>query len=203
MRRISLFVIAGIIAIAIYVGTQSFETLSEQEDPEAIRAQLNFDAYAEGINTVLYDAMGTINYTLQADRQVHFNDDSTELEKPFIRLYEEGSSRWNIVANSGRLSSLRSDDRNLPGSITDKPAQTIELSGDIEVYSLDPLGNRMQLNTDFLTLNPQAKTMETDRLVTVVTESMQLTSYGMFADLTLDVVEFKRETRGSYEITSN
>ena len=146
---------------------------------------------------MLYDTTGLINYTLQADSQIHFNDDSTELDKPFIQLYENGNSRWNIVAKSGKISSLTS--RDISAENSGDTTQTIELSGDIEVYSLDELGNRMQMNTEFLTLSPQTKTMETDQLVTVVTQSMQLTSVGMFADLTADAVVFTREVQGSYD----
>ena len=62
-------------------------------------SSLDFSAYSEGLNTILYDSQGNINYTLQAKRQVHYNNDSTELEKPFIRLYQDGDSRWNIAAN--------------------------------------------------------------------------------------------------------
>lgn len=199
MRRISLFLIAGVIAIAVYVGVNSVETLTIQPEENLARLQLDYDAYADGINTVLYDVTGAINYTLQADHQVHFNDDSTELQKPFIRLYEDGRSRWNIVANSGRISSLQPATPDVAG----ENRQSIELSGDIEVYSLDELGNRMQMTTDYLTLDPHNKTMETDRLVTVVTNSIQLTSAGMFADLNQDEVVFKREVRGSYEISPN
>jgi len=191
MRRISLFFIAGVIAIAVYLGVNSFKSLTSQSEDDVVSLQLDYDGYSKGINTILYDAQGTINYTLQAEGQIHFTDDRTELEKPFIRLYEGGNSRWNIVANSGKISPLREQGK--------ERIQTIELSGDIEVYSLDALGNRMQLTTDHLTVNPLNKTMETDRLVTVVTDSIQLTSTGMFADLMGDAVVFKRETQGSYE----
>lgn len=199
MRRISLFFIAGVIAIAVYVSVNSFETLTVQPEENVTQLQLDYDAYSDGINTVLYDVTGTINYTLQADHQVHFNDDSIELEKPFIRLYEDGKSRWNIVANSGRISSLQTDG----AGTTEENLQSIELSGDIEVYSLDDLGNRMQMTTDYLTLDPHNQTMETDWLVTFVTNSIQLTSTGMFADLNQDEVVLKREIRGSYDITPN
>lgn len=191
MRRISLFVIAGIIAIAIYLSVNSFKSLTTQTEADLVHLQLDYDGYSQGINTILYDSQGDINYTLQAEGQIHFIDDRTELEKPFIRLYEGGNSRWNIVANSGKISPLQEQDK--------ERIHTIELSGDIEVYSLDALGNRMQLTTDYLKVDPLSKTMETDRLVTFVTDSIHLTSTGMFADLMGDAVLFKRETQGSYE----
>lgn len=195
MRRISLFAIAGLIAILVFTGVNSFQTLTSAPDSATAAVQLDYDAYSEGINTVLYDATGAINYTLQATRQVHFNDDSTELEQPFIRLYEAGSSRWNIVANSGRISSLYDGSTDTSG----QRVQTIELTGDIEVYSLDQSGSRMQMTTDFLTINPRQRIMETDRLVTVVTDAFNLTSTGMYADLEQDSVVFIANTQGFYE----
>ena len=103
MQRIGLIIVPGIIAIALFVGINSFDTLSNEAGAPTTGSSLGFNAYSEGINTILYDAQGNINYTLQAERQVHYNDDSTELEKPFIRLFQDGDTRWNIVAKSGRI----------------------------------------------------------------------------------------------------
>lgn len=193
MRRISLFLIPGLIAIAIFFSLSTFETLTSPPGPEDPLRELDYDGYSEGINTVLYDTLGNINYTLQADKQIHFNDDRTELEKPFIRLFEGGNSRWNIVADSGRISSLYEAD--------DTHVQLIELSGSIEIYGLDELGNRMQLTTEYLKVNPQTRTLDTNDPVTLVTNNLQLTSIGMFADLQQDEVTFKRETKGHYEFS--
>ncbi len=199
MRRISIFLIAGVIAIATYIGVSSIQTLSDPATTEIALTQLNHDAYAVGINTVRYDVNGNINYTLQADRQVHFNDDSTELDKPFIRLFEDGNSRWNIVANSGKVTTLLND----PADASAATSQTIELSGAIEVYSLDDVGNRMQMLTDYLTVNPHNKTIETDQPVTVVSNSFEISATGMYADLNQDSMVFKREVQGTYEALPN
>lgn len=199
MRRISIFLTAGVIAIAIYVGVSSIQILSEPDPDETTLMQLNYDAYAVGINTVLYDASGNINYTLQAERQVHFDDDSMELDKPYIRLFENGNSRWNIVANSGWVTPLL----NYQAGVGTATIQTIELSGAIEVYSLDEMGNRMQMLTDSLTVNPHDKTIETDQPVTVVSNSFEISSTGMHADLNQDSLVLKREVQGTYEASPN
>lgn len=193
MRRLSLLLIPGLIAIVVYMGLSTVESITTAGDSNPNVAALDYDGYSEGINTILYDALGNISYTLQATRQVHYNDDRTELDRPFIRLYEEGNSHWNIVADSGRISSLYDTD--------DNRLQAIELSGNIEVYSLDELGNRMQLTTEYLSVDPQSKTIETDEPVTLVTNRLQITSIGMHADLALDAINFKRDTEGRYELS--
>jgi len=193
MQRIGLIIVPGIIAIALFVGINSFNTLSNEAD--APNTSLDFNAYSEGINTTLYDAQGNINYTLKAERQVHYNDDSTELEKPFIRLYQDGDSRWNIVANSGRIPAAE--------TTADEALERIELLGNVRVYSLDEYGNRTMMSTEFLTLNTESAILETDQPVSIVTSALQKSSIGMIAKLRTDEINFLREIRGRYEQATN
>lgn len=193
MQRIGLIIVPGIIAIALFVGINSFNTLSNEAD--APNTSLDFNAYSEGINTTLYDAQGNINYTLKAERQVHYNDDSTELEKPFIRLYQDGDSRWNIVANSGRIPAAE--------TTADEALERIELLGNVRVYSLDESGNTTMMSTEFLTLNTESAILETDQPVSIVTSALQQSSIGMIAKLRTDEINFLREIRGRYEQATN
>ena len=89
MQRLTLLLIPGLIAIALFIGISTFESVSTRSDADPELVELDFNAYSEGINTVLYDSQGNINYTLNAVRQIHYNDDTTEFEKPFIRLFRE------------------------------------------------------------------------------------------------------------------
>ena len=195
MQRIGLIIVPGIIAIALFVGINSFDTLIKEADAPITNSSLDFNAYSEGINTILYDTQGNINYTLQAERQVHYNDLSTEFEKPFIRLYQDGDSRWSIAANSGRIPAVE--------TTADGALEKIELLGDVQVYSLDDFGNRTLMSTEFLTLNAQAEILETDQPVSVVTSALQLSSIGMIAKLRTDEITFLREIRGRYEQAKN
>ena len=195
MQRIGLIIVPGIIAIALFVGINSFDTLSNEVDAPITNSSLDFNAYSEGINTILYDTQGNINYTLQAERQVHYNDDSTEFEKPFIRLYQDGDSHWSIAANSGRIPAVE--------TTADGALEKIELLGDVQVYSLDDFGNRTLMSTEFLTLNTQAEILETDQPVSVVTSALQLSSIGMIAKLRTDEITFLREIRGRYDQATN
>ena len=195
MQRIGLIIVSGIIATALFVGINSFDTLSNEADAPITNSSLEFNAYSEGINTILYDTQGNINYTLQAERQVHYNDDSTEFEKPFIRLYQDGDSRWSIAANSGRIPAVE--------MTADGVLEKIELLGDVQVYSLDDFGNRTLMSTEFLTLNTQAEILETDQPVSVVTSALQLSSIGMIAKLRTNEITFLREIRGLYEKAKN
>ena len=195
MQRIMILLIPGVIAIGIFIAISTYDNASQNPEVSSNLKVLDYNVYSEKINTVLYDSNGVINYTLRAESQTHFIDDSTELEKPFIRLFQEGESRWNIVANSGRILADLNED-NLENRM-------IELTGDVEVFSLDEFGNRTIMSTDFLEIDPQNETLQTNRPVTLVTSNLQQSSIGMFADLKIDEFVFHRDIRGHYEQATN
>ncbi|NQV68587.1 MAG: LPS export ABC transporter periplasmic protein LptC [Pseudohongiella sp.] len=195
MQRLTLLIIPGLIAIALFIGISTFDSIGNQPETQTELQPLDYNAYSEGINTVLYDIDGKINYTLQATRQTHYNDETTEFDNPLIKLYESGDSRWNIVANSGKISALEAE--------SGTSIQIIELAGNVEVHSLDSFGNRMLLSTEYLTLDPQLEILETNDAVTVVTDSLQQSSIGMIGKLKLDEFTFLRDIRGSYEQATN
>jgi len=191
MQRTGLLIVPGLIAVALFLGLNTFNSPGNNPDTPSAAANLDFNAYSKGINTILYDVDGKINYTLQAQRQVHYNDDTTELQKPFIRLFQEGDSRWNIVADSGRISSSE--------TASNTRVDKIELVGDVQVYSLDDFGNRTLISSEFLTLNPESEILETDLAVSVVTKALEQSSIGMLANLKTDEITFLREIKGRYE----
>lgn len=195
MQRLTLLLIPGLIAIALFTGISTLETISTRSEVEVELVALDFNAYSEGINTVLYDTQGSINYTLNAISQIHYNDGTTVFEKPFIRLFQDGKTGWNIVADSGRISTV-------DGS-ADQSVQAIDLSGNVEVYSLDEFGNKMVIATDYLSIDPQLETLYTDHPVTLVTENLQQSSIGMFANLKIDEIVFHEDVRGRYAQPTN
>ena len=188
MQRLSLLLIPAVIAIALFLG---FETTNSQDESGLGITRLNYDAYSEGINTVLYDETGHISYTLQASRQVHFNNDVTEFESPLIRLFQEGKSSWKLIADSGRISSSSAG----PGGAR----QLIDLIGNVEVHNVDEFGNELVIFTEFLSLDLDSNSLETEEAVKVVTNNIVQTSIGMYADLNQDTILLKKDIRGNYE----
>ena len=100
MPKKTLFTISLIICLGIFISSFRFAStpyeLGGQSTPDAVA----YEAYAVGINTVLYNINGQINYTLQADRQTQFIDETNLLKKPTIRLYQNGLPTWNVVAET-------------------------------------------------------------------------------------------------------
>jgi len=192
MQKFSIFLVAAAAAVALYSTLSGWVTMDDSSPNSGAPLELDYDGYSEGINTVLYDSNGNINYTLRASRQYHYKDQSSRLDEPYIRLFKDGSSYWNIVAESGHIAGESTD--SVAGNIN-----SIDLSGDVEVYSLDEHGNRTVLSTQFLTINPESETMETDLPVDMVTTTIKQSGIGMFANLQRDEIQFFSNNTGRYE----
>ncbi len=195
MQRIGLLILPGIIAIALFVAISSFDSMRNESAPRLPHQSPDFNSYSEGVTTTLYGVDGNINYTLQAQRQVHYNDKTIGLEKPFIRLFQDGDSRWQLVADSGKISPARAEN--------ETTVDSIELLGNVQVSGLDNFGNKTLMSTEYLTLDVALEILETDKPVSLVTDTLHQSSVGMVANLKLDEIRFLREIRGRYEQTSN
>lgn len=194
MQKLSFFVVTTLTAVALYFGLGTYSAVTNEETNQSLAATLNYDGYSEGINTVLFGEDGLISYTLQAERQYHFKDASSDLDQPFIRLFRDGETHWNIVADSGKIAATEQTQSSEIG--------TIELSGAVEVYSFDEYGNRTVLTTEYLEIDTNSETMETDQPVTMVTTNIEQTAIGLFADLARDELLFIEDSIGRYEYTA-
>ncbi len=195
MQKLTFFLVTIVSAIGLYFGLNTYSVITTEEDGADSIAELDYDGVSSGINTVMFNSDGSIHYTLQADRQFHFKDSTSSLEQPFIRLFRDGESHWNIIADSGRIS---------PNPATqDSNIGNIELTGAVEVYTLDEFGNRTVLSTEFLSIDTQAETMESDIAVSMVSTNIEQSAIGLFADLNSDEIQFLQDTVGRYAYSIN
>ena len=195
MQKLTFFLVTIVSAIGLYFGLNTYSVITTEEDGADSIAELDYDGVSSGINTVMFNSDGSIHYTLQADRQFHFKDSTSSLEQPFIRLFRDGESHWNIIADSGRIS---------PNPSTrDSNIGNIELTGAVEVYTLDEFGNRTVLSTEFLSIDTQAETMESDIAVSMVSTNIEQSAIGLFADLNSDEIQFLQDTVGRYAYSIN
>lgn len=183
-----------LILVALYGGRSLLNERSGQStSTDDNTTAITFDAYSNGVNSVLYDAEGNIEYTLEATEQIHYLDNTTSLQNPYVRLYQANGARWNIVARSGRILAAEDGDR----------IARLDLSDDVELYQLEDNGNRMTLTTPFLSLFPQEETMATEREVIMTTNTLYQSAIGMHADLRQDILTFLSRVKGRYEVQSS
>ncbi|MDT8427682.1 MAG: LPS export ABC transporter periplasmic protein LptC [Pseudomonadales bacterium] len=162
---------------------------------------LDFDSYASGIHTILFRADGSIEYTLQAEEQIHYMNGITQLRSPLIQLYQDSGEHWNIVARSGRIQSLSNADQEYAetGKEDEFHIETIDLIDDVQVFQVDNTGNRMQMSTSFLSVDPTTETLTTDATVRLQGGGIDQTAEGLFADLTQNTIRFNAQVRGVYD----
>ncbi len=188
-----LLVLSAVVLLLIFGGRRLLEVPPALlPEPQPLQP-LEYDAYAIGVTSVLYNAQGRVEYTLDAAQQTHYLDNTTVLETPFVRLHQASGALWNIMAGSGRIHAVEGGDA----------IERLDLQTGVEVFQIDQLGQRMQLNTEFLSVFPQTQTMSTDLAVTMVTVSLQQDAVGMLADLQQDQLTFLGQVRGRYEVPSS
>jgi len=193
MQRFNLILIPGILAVLIFLGVDFFEQARDPSSLSSASPESDFTSYSEGINSVQFDELGRIRYTLSARRQVSYVNDETALEEPFIQLYQEDDSRWNIIARSGRIFAADTD----AGGVAQELEEII-LSGNVEVYQFDELGNRTVLATDILTIDPETDVLTTESDVTMTGVNFEQIASGMRIHLDTEETVFYRNVRGKY-----
>ena len=115
MQRLSLFIIPALVAMCLFIVISNTERIANpppQPPPQDVTAP-RFDIHSAGIDTVIFNAEGGIDYTLQAVSQTRFSGDGDEeeggevpfvlLQQPVIKVYRGVASHWNIAARSGRI----------------------------------------------------------------------------------------------------
>ena len=188
-----LLLMSAVVLLAIFGGRRILDVPPALLPPLQSLAPLQYDAYATGVTSVLYNADGQIEYTLDASEQVHYLDNTTQLQSPLVRLYRSSGVLWNIVASSGRIHAAENGDA----------IQRLDLQDGVELFQIDEFGRRMSLTTEFLSVFPDTQSMSTDREVTMNTDSLQQTATGMRADLQQDQLTFLGQVRGRYEVPSS
>ncbi|MES3007775.1 MAG: LPS export ABC transporter periplasmic protein LptC [Pseudomonadota bacterium] len=188
-----LWTLLGLLVLAIYAGRYLLSSTPALIETPGPNAEINYDAYSVGITSVLYNAEGRIDYTLEASEQTHFLDNTTVLSNPYVRLYQESGESWNITARSGRIDGVADSDN----------IERLDLSENVELFQVDAAGERMTLTTGFISLYPGTETMDTDREVTMTTNSLRQTAIGMHVDLPQNKMIFRSQVRGRYEVSSS
>jgi len=174
--------------VAIYSATGLLRE-TQSPDQQTQRADISYDAWSTGITSVLYDSEGKLEYTLEADRQVHYLNDTTELVNPRLQLQQENGSNWHITARSGRIHGATGGGR----------IERLDLSDQVVVDQTAASGEQMQLNTAFLSIYPTSETMDTSQEVTLTSDFLRQTAVGMRGNLNQNTLTFLSRVSGNYD----
>lgn len=170
---------------------------SMQQDPSTVvdpsvlgdEAPLH-DSFARNIHTSLYNSEGYLQYTVQADHQMTYGNNLSELTAPVIRLFEDAMLHWDISADQGRI---HGDSESISG------IRQMELINRVNVVRSDRSGFLMRMQTGYLLVEPDSEILRTNQRVYIDGDGFALQATGMIADLAQDRLTFLSDLEGRYD----
>ena len=181
-------VIIGSLFILLAAGSTLLLQMTGKEESEKVKVAHTPDYYVEDFSVTNMDLDGKLEQTLSAERMLHYpDDDSTELTRPHLVIYEEGAPPWKIKSETGWISG---------------DGQLMLLNGEVKIDRAAAPGIRpVHIKTRDLRVRPKENYAETDEKVRVRSLGDVQTSVGMQAWLNEPIrLKFLSKVRGHYEI---
>jgi LPS export ABC transporter protein LptC len=148
----------------------------------------NYDFFMTDVDTTHFNTMGVSEYRLQALRTTHYpNPDYTLLEAPSFIIYQDGEPPWFVSATSGRIEkgvALNQD--------------KVELIDNVVIHHINSAGQSTNIYTEFLTIYPDSKNLNTDREVLLESTGSKISGMGMTANLELNQIKLLGDLKGRY-----
>jgi lipopolysaccharide export system protein LptC len=175
------FIVLG--ALTFWVWQQ----LDEDDDGVSPPSVHEPDYYIEDMVRNTLDETGALKNVLYADLVTHYpDDDSTELSRPRMEIYNGNSEPWYVVAENGWVGS---------GS------EVVLLHGEVEIWRQDEAGRReFEVITSELRVLPKEQYAETDDPATITSETTVTKTIGMRANFAHDRLELLQQVRSRHEV---
>ena len=173
------------------------DTLQAEQTLES-RGKGPIQAYSQELQTTIFDVDGALQYTLRADSQTQFEDQTSLLTQPRITLFDAGKPNWNITADYGRIERHPSaaDDPSRENSADD---DLVRFIGKASLKAALANSSTLALQSSEFSLIPSVETIRSDKPVRVIDQGINQTAVGFEANLTEDSLYFEKEIRGFYE----
>lgn len=132
------------------------------------------------------DEQGELQNVLIADRVYHYpDDDSTELARPRMEIYNDTASSWQVVAERGTVKSK---------------GELVLLHGKVEIWRPDDDGEReFEILTSELRVFPKVQYAETDRAATLKSIGSVTRTKGFRANFSHNRLELLARVRSRIE----
>lgn len=162
------------------------------------RARGPIQGYSQELQTTIFDADGALQYTLRADSQTQFEDQTSLLTQPRITLFEAGKPNWNITADYGRIERHPSagDD---PSTESSAEEDLVRFIGNASLNAALANTSTLALQSSEFSVIPSVEKIRSDKPVRVIDQGINQTAIGFEANLAEDSLYFEKEIRGTYE----
>lgn len=164
-----------------------WQQLDEGQAPVAKLKEHEPDYYIEQMVRRSMDETGGVRNVLYAELVLHYpDDDSTELTKPRLEIYNGRATPWYVIAETGWISAGN---------------EVVLLHGEVEIWREGDEGQRtLEILTRELTVLPEEKYAETDEPATINSPTSVTTSIGMRANFAHDRLELLERVRSHHEM---
>lgn len=185
------FVIAALLsAILIYLLVSATDNPVDIASRTAELRQAEYDYYMNSIDNTVFAADGRSEYRIRADRLTHYPvGDIAVLDAPVFHFYEEGSGQpWRITAATALID-----------TDAGRNEQRVQLDTDVVIHRVDESGRTLDIHTEFLTVYPDSKTLDTNRAVRITSPGSLVTAIGMTGDLNTRLIHLLSDVQGNHE----
>lgn len=175
----------GLSGFTIWVQQNSDKEI-DVADTSKTKKKHSPDYFMEDFTITSMNEKGEPRSILTASKMLHYpDDDSTELDTPFMTMIAENGKPWKIKADRGWVAANN---------------ELILLSGNVRIDRVSGPNNRpVKLFTDKLRIHPELDFAETDRPVTMISNKRRTTAIGMRAYVRKGKLQLLDDVHVSYE----
>lgn len=166
--RLTIIMLAGVfLAFGSFWMLQVFESADADLQADALKNEPDY--IVEKFSYVRMAADGKPRYLISGDKLTHRPiDDTADVLNPRVRSVGEDRPPMSIVANTARV---------------DHGNTQVHLTGDVSIERKSAAGSKMTLETQTLTIFPDADQMKTDQPVRITgSDGTTATGTGLFVD---------------------
>jgi lipopolysaccharide export system protein LptC len=151
------------------------------------KAKHDPDYYMENFVQSTMDKEGKLHHRLSADLMVHYpDDDSTELVRPVLEVYNESPTPWHITSDKGWIS---------------RNNEIVLLTGKVHMWQDDAAGQRQfDVVTRDVRILPDKQYAETSQPAVMRSPSTEYHCIGVRAYFDQNIFELLNHVRGRHEV---
>ncbi|VAX05488.1 Lipopolysaccharide export system protein LptC [hydrothermal vent metagenome] len=181
-------IVIGSLFILLAAGSKWLVQVTHDNEVEKVKSAHTPDYFVDDFSISYMNIEGKLERTLSAEHMKHYpDDDSTELTRPHLVIYEADTPPWKIRSETGWVSG--------DGTL-------VLLNGEVKIDRAAAPGIRpLHITTSNMRIRPKEHYAETDEKTKLRSNHDVQTSVGMQAWLKKPIrIKFLSKVRGRYEI---